>query len=101
MISVRVLRRYFVLIDCRQLLKNMGPTADDEFFEESIIQALAAENVPSKRGCDSLATKKLGFNLEIVQLTMQAMYTDNLLHISNSKPTAGRSIVMQAAGHND
>lgn len=68
----------------------------DERYEDILLQALPAvyERV------QFTSYDKQGFGLDNIRYMVQTMYVDNISRYFNPKPTEGRSITMQVAGHN-
>lgn len=73
----------------------MEPTVHDQQYEKVIFQTLPAEYEKVRLN----SYEKRDFGLDDIRHTIHAMYVDNLLCCSNSKPISGCRIVIQATGH--
>ena len=87
---------FFIMDKCRDRLEEMGQTIHDERYEDIILQALPAEYERVRIA----SYEKRDFGLDDIRHMVHTMYVDNLSRPVNHKPVAGRSIAMQATGHN-
>ena len=80
---------------CRDLLEEMGPTVQDERYEDIFLQALPAEY----ERVQNASGEKRRFGLVDIRNIVHTMFVDRLSRLSHSKPVTGGGIAMQAAGH--